>query len=519
MTRFSAFSRSIRLLAVVILLVASFNANSQASASPIRRCSKIGATTTFRGVKYICSKSAKQLIWTKVIAGSGLGSGSNSYDNNRLGSACRVTGLVNNSGGDLLVCKGGLVRYAMRSDVPAAPVGGYTKRPAWYPTLAKLTRLDAEPKCLPTSIKFTYSILPLDQITPIVPYGAVIGDHVTPIDHGYIGIKSLYKEPSARTEADWVSVVAPAAGTIIELQSLGSPTSHRVIIRHGCNLVSVYMVLNKLTGVLAPYAQQVESTGKANINLPIKAGQEFGRQRDNPLDFNIWDGTQWLSGFAEPFSYLYGEAWKPYTADPLPFFTADIRAAYERSMQRITAPRFGKIDYDVVGAASGNWFLEGTIGYSGASISQLVNATKAVPGGFVSGKNTYAYGHLSISPHEVDTAKWIFSTGWWQDPAGDPTQLLITIAAGQPTPDKLTTSSGIVVYQLNRYSFIEPAGAPPRGMYGSLPVGYTLSTGVTMGVVALQVNANGTLSVEVNPAMTSPSQFTGFTAAKRTYHR
>lgn len=481
MTQHCTISRSIRLLIVFGLLIASLDPSHQASALAAR------------------------------VSDSGYGT--------RIGGSCNGKGLIITNGSDLLVCKKGVVRYALRSDVPRAPVGGYTKRPFWYPTLAKLTSLRTEPTCRPSSIKFTHSVLPLDQITSIIPYGAVIGDHVTPIDHAYIGIKSLNKDPSARTQSDWVPVMAPAAGTVIELQSLGSQTSHRVVIRHGCNLVSVFMVVNKLTGVLAPYAEQIKNGGQVRINLAIKAGQEFGRQRDNPLDFNIWNGTKWLTGYAEPFSYLYGEAWKVYTADPLPFFTPTIRAVYESNMQRTTAPRFGKIDYDIVGTASGNWFLAGTIGYSGASIAQIANATRPIPGGSVPGKNTYAYGHLSISPHEVDTGKWIFSTGWWQDPAGDPKQLLISIAAGQPTPDKLTASSGLVVYQLNQYSFVEPAGSPPRGLYAPRSVGYTLSTEMAAGVVAMQVNANGTLSMEVNPSMTSISQFTGFTAAKRTYHR
>ena len=515
MTRNWGVPRSRWSFVVACLLIAPFAADGRAAATSAAGCSKIGATKTVSGIKYICSKSGKQLIWTK----SSVSSNSNYFRNKRIGDECNVPGLVGSTGGGLFICTGGMVRYAMRSALPAAPAGGYTRRPSWYPTLDQITGLQSEPTCKPSSIKFAYSVMPLDQIAPIIPYGAVIGDHVTPIDHGYISIKSLYKEESERTDADWVSVVAPAAGTIIEVGSLGSPTSHRVIIRHGCNLVSVYMVLNKLTGVLAPYANEVARTGRANINLPIKAGQEFGRQRDNPLDFNIWDGTQWLSGFAEPFSYLYGDSWKPYTADPLPFFTPEIRAAYERNMQRTVAPLFGKIDYDVVGAASGNWFLAGTIGYSGQSISQLASATKAIPGGSVIGKNTYAYGHLSISPDAVDTVRWIFSTGWWQDPVGDPKQWLITIATGQPNPDKLSASSGIVVYQLNRFSFLEPAGTPPRGKYAPLAIGYTLSTGDIEGVVALQVNADGTLSMEVNSTMTSISQFTGFTSAKRTYHR
>ena len=73
--------------------------------------------------------------------------------------------------------------------------------------------------------------------------------------------------------------------------------------------------------------------------------------------------------------------------------------------------------------------------------------------------------------------RWIFSTGWWQDPVGDPRQWLITIPTGQPNPDKLTASSGIVVYQLNRFSFLEPVGTPPRGKYAPMAIGCTISTG------------------------------------------
>jgi hypothetical protein len=297
-TRINACWRSVCPLVVVFLLVTSIGINSQATALSPAKCSKIGATKTVKGVKYICAKSSKQLIWTKRSTSSNL----KFFFNKRVGDTCNIAGSIGFTGGGLAICKAGTVRYAMRSDIPAAPVGGYTKRPSWYPTLAQMGGLQTEPTCAPSSIKFTYSVLPLDQIAPIVPYGAVIFDHVTPIDHGYIGIKSLFKEQADRTESDWVPVVAPADGTIIELGSLGSPTSNRVVIQHGCNLVSVYMVLNKLTGVLASYANQVESTGGAKINLPIKAGQEFGRQRDNPLDFNILDGTQWLSGIAEPYS-------------------------------------------------------------------------------------------------------------------------------------------------------------------------------------------------------------------------
>ena len=64
-------------------------------------------------------------------------------------------------------------------------------------------------------------------------------------------------------------VTAPADGTIIEVSSLGSPTSHRVVISHGCDLVSVYMVVNQLTGPLAALAAEVGAGGQVQVSIPV----------------------------------------------------------------------------------------------------------------------------------------------------------------------------------------------------------------------------------------------------------
>lgn len=459
-------------------------------------------------------------------SGSGTNAGASSTDDKtylygkRLGMSCSKDGVFGLVDGALAICANAKVRYALQTDIPAAPSGGYKVRPSWYPTLAQQFG-EAEPTCAPSSIKFTSPVIPLDQIAPIIPYGAMIGGHVTPIDHAYLGVKSLYKAPASRTESDYISVTSPADGTITELSSLGSPTSHRVVIRHGCNLVSVFMVLNRPSGVLAPYAAELASKGSVSVNVAVKAGQEFGQQRDNALDFNVFDGTSWLSGFANPFSYTSQDQTKPYTANPLPFFTPAIQAAYEAQLQRTTGNRIGKIDYDVIGAASGNWFLDGTIGYSGNLITTYKNATSLVIGGSVAGKNDYSWSHLAIAPEPVDTTKWIFSTGWWTNPDGDATQVMMNIGGGQVTPDKLTAASGLVAYQLVTFVVNNPPGSPTAAA-GTMPpyaVGYTVGAGMVRGVVGLQVNADGSLSVEINTAMTSASQFTSFTAAKRTYHR
>ena len=421
------------------------------------------------------------------------------------------------------ICKGGKVSYVLATDVPKTPANGYTSRPDWYPTLSQI--LDGpgakEPTCAPSSIKFTSPVLPLDQLAPSIPYGMMVGGHVTPIDHAYLGIKALSKSASQLTAADYVPVTAPADGVITELSNLGSPNSYRVVINHGCNLYSVYMVMNKVTGVLASLASQASNSGYLKTNVKVKAGEEFGRQGETMLDFNVFDGTQWLSGFQNIQAYLTLDTWKPYTADYLPFFSSEIRTAMEAQLQKTSSPRVGKIDHDIAGTASGNWFLAGTNGYAGRLNSDYVNATTMIGSGSVPGKNDYSWSHLAIAPHQVDTKAWVFSSGWWNDPKGDADQAALIVSSGQVTPDKLTASSGMVVYQLAQLSYTPPAGVVPNppGSMAPWPVGYTVVTGRERGVVALQVNADGSLSLELNTSITSISGFTAFTAAKRTYNR
>ncbi|MCX6425746.1 MAG: hypothetical protein WCI68_00520 [Actinomycetes bacterium] len=436
---------------------------------------------------------------------------SGSFALGQLGAPCSKDGELGWNGLLVAVCKSGKVRYALATDVPKTPSGGYTSRPIWYPTLAQIMGGNnaAEPKCSPSSVTFTKPVVPLDKMAASIPYGMMVSGHVTPIDHGYFGITTLAKAQSEKTEADWIPVTAPADGTITELSSLGTASTSRVVIDHGCNLYSVYMVLNKPSGVLASYVNELAARGSVNLSIKVKAGDEFGRQRDNMLDFNVFDGTQWLSGFANPQAYLSAETWKPYTADFLPFFAPEIRSGIEKWMQRTSSPRSGKIDYDVIGAASGNWFIDGTNGYSGIANSVFENATSIVGGGQIAGKNDYSWSHLAIAPHEVDNSQWIFSTGWFNDPKGDATQLLLIVGAGQITPDKLTSANGAVTYQLAQASPIEPAGSPLRtpGSMAPWAVGYKIGAGASKGNVTLQVNSDNSMSVQIN------------STDKRTYRR
>src|SRR5262245_49662071 len=103
---------------------------------------------------------------------------------NRLGAPCRPgqTAIA----GFLIMCDTGTgrFRYALPSDIPPTPEGGYTRRPDWYPPLGEQFVAETPPGC-PVSgrVTFTSPVIDPDDLDLIVPQGQMVGDHVTPIDH------------------------------------------------------------------------------------------------------------------------------------------------------------------------------------------------------------------------------------------------------------------------------------------------------------------------------------------------
>lgn len=419
-------------------------------------------------------------------------------------------------GGYLLVCSAARTfRYALPDDIPSAPAGGYVERPAWYPRLSDVMRASNPPACpLSGRVTFTSPIVRTGDLITSVPQGIMIGDHVTPIDHGYIGVRPLAIPRAARTDTDYVPVYAPADGEIIEISTLGSPTSIRIVFAHGCETYSVFMVVNRLSGALAYLQDDLMSRGRLSPALRLLAGEEFGAQRDNPIDFSVHDGARWLPGFVSPYAYAEGEAWKPYTVDPWPYFAPDLDDLYQSKLQRTAPPRWGTIDQDVAGTAAGNWFLDGTAGYSGRTLDSLRAATTQLQGGPVPGKNAASWSHLSLARHAVQPDVWIFSTGWWRDDKGDPGQWILEVPPGKPDPSTLTSESGIVVYRLQHIG----TTSPPTGD-APMPIGYDVVPWATEGIVAMLVDADRSLTIEVQPGQDNPASFTGFSRARRLYRR
>lgn len=417
----------------------------------------------------------------------------------------------------LLVCGAdSRFRFALPEDLPAAPEGGYTQRPEWYPRLGDVM---GEPQDAPACpvigrVTFTHPVIAIEDTLTIVPQGMMVADHVTPIDHAYIGVRPLATPRDRRTEADFVPVRSPADGIVTSISTI-SPTSIRVVIAHGCETFSIFIVLNRLSGALGHLQDDLMARGYLATNVRVTAGDIFGIQRDNPLDFSVHVGSSWLSGFVAPFAYTSSETWKPFTVDPWPYFSSDLGTAYQDKMQRVSAPRFGKIDLDQAGTAAGNWFIDGTLGYSGFPTDRIRNG-EPPQFGFIEGKNTYAWGHLSIVPHWVQPTSWIFSAGWWADPRGDSTQLLIDVAEGQQNPGQLPADGRMTVYRLKTIS-TDYVMAP--GDESPFPVNYRVLGGIVRGLVAVAVNPDGTLFLETFPDQSDPTRVTAFTSARRTYRR
>lgn len=371
--------------------------------------------------------------------------------------------------------------------------------------------------CKRKPVRFTSMIVPNDQLDTIVPYGGMFTTHVTPTDHVYAGIKPLNIPVADRTEQDFIPVMSPASGRVIEIFD-----GHRITIDHGCGVYSILMVVDRLAGPLAAYADEIKAAGYLSVDVPVRAGQAIGMQRDHAIDFNVFASSTWLSGLANPYSYAFGEAWKPYTADPRPYFTPPLRDLFTSRLQRVSEPRIHRIDHDVIGTAAGSWFLDGTIGYSGRLIADVAgSADPTVNTRPIIGKACSCWSHLSMARHWVDPTAWILSIGSWSTLDGsDADQRMLRIPEGGLSPEDVTAASGTVVYEIVQPMRIDPDGWTPGPPGAPDPIGYRLTPGPgVIGLLALRVNAEGTLTMELDLAHTRVTEFAGFTSAQRTYHR
>ena len=357
-------------------------------------------------------------------------------------------------------------------------------------------------------VTFEHSPMRFEDFSTIKPYGAVSGAHVTPIDHMYFAMadRSLGRD-SYEVRAIQDGVIYDLSPRDINVDTgEAKEREWRMDIAHTCTFHSYFDLLTSVhPDILAQWEPtQGGETGRWD-GIQIKSGQVIGRIGGQTLDFGVYDYEKVLTGFIYPEHYER-EPWKIHTVDPFPYFPDEIREILlERNLRKV-APLSGKIDHDIDGTLSGNWFELNTNWYAG------VNPSK------------YWSGHLSIAPDSIDPDVWIFATGYWpgsQDGSGAADFLIVD---PEIQPDKGGVTDGIIKYDLGHsiYCFVdEPTNCinRPDGS-GRLFAKHRKENvyNAFEGVVLLQMLEDRLLKAEVFPGKTS-DEVERFTSKATVYER
>lgn len=354
--------------------------------------------------------------------------------------------------------------------------------------------------CKERDVKFTSAPMKMEDLAYIRPLGAVNDGHVTPTDHVYIG------PPNPNAKDNTYPVLMPADGTILDVSAMPAQyigdrseqktagEDHRITISHSCRYFSIYIHIHKLSDKIIAAVGDLQPNESKKANIELKAGEVVGYIGGSTFDWTPVDTSSTLKGFITPKLYD-GESWKIHTVSPFDLYTGELKAQLEAKSLRSVAPLGGKIDYDIPGKLIGNWFKEGSGGYSGGSQN----------GG------RYWDGHLAIFPDYIDPDSTIVSIGNWDGAAKQ------FVASGKVDPANISSNDGLVKYELKRISYLTAQNTPATG--NTYAKGMKVSQGGSVeGTILLQVMPGEKLKAEKFLGKTA-GQVTGFTAAAQMYER
>lgn len=336
-------------------------------------------------------------------------------------------------------------------------------------------------KCVGTEKrKLTTLPMKIEDFSMIIPYGLVVGDHVTPIDHQYFS-PTVFRSPR-----DTYEVMVMADATIVDIQPRVKPeyTEYRLVFSISCKLFYYYDLVTSLSPDI-------------KVGVAVKAGQVIGRIGGQTLDFAVWDMDVTLKGFVVPEHYK-GEPWKIHTVDPLDYYTDDLKKQALSKYLRSIPPVSGKIDYDIDGKLIGNWFIKDSNGYEGIRPNNN-------PQG-------YSRTHFSIAPNHLDPSVYIISFG---DFAGEFKQF--AKGEGAPDPKLVSVDTGLVRYELYPYGYKKENGERWDHMT------FTQNPRVDMnsasnGCVLIQMQTGRTMKLEAFPNQSCQS-VSAFSSKAKVYER
>lgn len=321
----------------------------------------------------------------------------------------------------------------------------------------------------------------------IVPYGLMVGGHVTPIDHQY------YSPADMRSSRDAYPVYAMGDATLVAIEHRTSnpgdnqylieneTNEYRLIFSQSCTFLYYYDLVTSLEpAILQEFTAASNGRNSARVSIPVTAGQQIGRIGGQTLDFAVWDTEKPLSGFARPEHYTT-EPWKLYTADPLEYMSEDLKALMVARSPRTTEPISGKIDWDIPGRLRGTWFKEG---------KDFSNAQQV--------QENFWESDLSFSPDLYDNSHFVLSIGNYGSLGERSSQSAQQFYAKGNTPDPadVTPASGLVKYELVQSEYLTSDGTVWDQMtFTHNP--QVKETSSVIGTVLVQMLTEDTIKFEV----------------------
>jgi len=341
----------------------------------------------------------------------------------------------------------------------------------------------------------TLSISPMkeEDFAFLVPYGLMVGGHVTPIDHQYF-------DPLDRSlPRDTYEVRVMADARIVEIQHRYFPMGeggkevdeYRIVFSHTCTFFTYYDLITSLSLEIKEEFDKYAENNYAVLDISVQEGQVIGYIGGQTLDFAVWNTQTPLTGFIVPEHYE-SESWKIYTADPYDYYSSELRELLTWKNLRTTEPIAGKIDYDIDGRLIGNWFEEDTGGYMGT-------------------ESDYWKPHLAIVPDHLDPTAVIISFGDYDGHAKQ-----FTVGDDFYNPEEVSTETGLVKYNLADIEYIQPDGS----MWDreSLVKGLKVEAGYIKGCVLFQLISDRKLKMEIFDGKNS-DEVVSFSSKAKVYER
>ncbi len=302
------------------------------------------------------------------------------------------------------------------------------------------------PQEISGSLAFTVSPIDPAVIQYIVPLGQMgPWAHTLPTDHAYVyhhlGVSSFAPVP----------VVAPAAGTINNTYP-GTSGQSKIWV--------------KVNNRYSYYFDHVILAGGLGVGTRVEAGATIGVSDGIAFDFAVTDQLT-TQGFITPARYGFDSV---YAQSPLSFFAEPTRSTLYAKVHRVGADLDGKINFDVAGTLSGNWF-DDSLPVAGSTSNDITI-----------GQRQIAFARDVRFPDRQRVSVGGFAmTGLYGVPPGAPDFVAITPA------------SGLVVYRLLNTG--EPGGPAGTGQ---------------LGLLLVQLVDGGHLRLEVvNDRISTTASFTG----------